>query len=226
MKAIRESMKSFDDTIFEYTIEIAIGIVFNRFDSNIVGHRDYNKLTLVGIDLINFIADKLGKKMIEVDVKNCFPRIVYALNGLDLPDDFYGVDRQKNKKRINIALNSFRLDENKNRSESKQRADNKAMLLNVGIDSRVVNWLMGNHFNNTFKGDFFNFLAYHERCIIGAAIDKLSSYEPDINFYRRHDSFIVFEDVNYRCLDTFDYLGYKGWFDSYKINEDNNDFLF
>ena len=222
VKAIRESMKAFDDTIFGYTLDVAIGITFKRFDSNIVGHRDYNKLTLIGIDVIEFIADKMGKNMVEIDVKNCFPRIVYALNGLELPNDFYGIDRQKNKKRINIALNSFRLDKDKNRSESKQRADSRALLLRVGITEVVVDWLMSNHFENKFKGDFFNFLAYNERCIIGSAIEKLSTYEPDVDFYRRHDSFITFEEINYRCLDDFDYLGFKGWFNSYEVNEENN----
>ena len=225
VKAIRESMKSFDETIFDYSLDVAIGIVFDRFDSNIVGHRDYNKLALIGIDLINFIANKLGKTMIEVDIKNCFPRIVYALNGMELPNDFYGLDRQKNKKRINIALNSFRLDSSKNRSESKQRADSRSRLLKVGIDERCVDWLIDNHFNNAFKSDFFNFLAYHERCIVGAAIDKLKNYEPDIVTYRRHDSFLVFEDINYRCLDTFEYLGQSNWFDSYEIKKDDLFFI-
>ena len=106
-KDIRESIKSFDETIFKYTIDVAIGISLERFEYNMVGHRDYNKLTLIGIDLIEFIGSKLGKDLTEIDIKNCFPRIVYALNGFDLPNNFYGDDRQKNKVKVNVALNSF-----------------------------------------------------------------------------------------------------------------------
>ncbi len=221
---IREALKSFKDTIYEYTLDVAIGITFDRMDSYIVGHRDYNKLTLIGISMISFISDKLGLTITEVDVKNCFPRIVYALNGMDLPVDFYGEDRGANKKRINIALNSFRYDSCKNRTEVKQRADSRRKLLDAGLDGRCVEWLMDNHFLNEFKGEFFNYLAYHERCIIGAAIDLVEAHNPDIRMYRRHDSFVSFEDINYGCLDTFEYLGVGGWFNSY-VPADDDDFI-
>ena len=221
---IRDDLKRFDEEVYNYTIDIAVGIVFDRFDSYIVGHRDYNKLTTIGYSMIEFIADKLGFNTVEIDINNCFPRIVYALNGMSLPNDFYGVDRAKNKKSVNSALNSFRLDKTKNRSKSRQLSDAKRNLRKVGINDKCVNWLIDNHFFNDFSGDFFNFLAYHERCIIGSAIDKLKSYEPTAKFYRRHDSLISFEDINYRCLDSFEYLGCSGWFDSYEIN-DNDSFL-
>ena len=219
---IRKALKSFNDTIYVYTIDVAVGITFERIDSYIVGHRDYNRFTLIGISMINFIADKLGLKVTEVDIKNCFPRILYALNGLALPDDFYGVNRANNKKRINIALNSFRFDNSKNRTEVQQRADSRSMLMRAGIDERCVNWLMDNHFLNKFKGDFFNFLAYHERCIIGAAMDLVSAYNPNAIMYRRHDSFIAFEEINYSCLNDFEYLNYEGWFNSYVPADDDD----
>ena len=221
---IIEGLKKFDEEVYEYTLDVAIGIVFDRFDSNIIGHRDYNKLTSISIRLIQFIAGKLGLVTVEVDIKNCFPRIVYALNGYELPEDFYGVNRSKNKKAVNTVLNSFRMDSDKKRSEGQQRSDAINKLKKVGINDKCIEWLIANHFNDVFKSDFFNFLAYHERCMIGAAIEKLRVYEPQAKMYRRHDSFIVFEDINYRCLDTFDYLGQTGWFDSYVVNED--DFLF
>lgn len=219
---IREEIKKYNTIYYPATIEIAIGITFDRMDSYIVGHRDYNRLTKVGITQIKFIADKLGLSIVEIDIKNCFPRIVYALNGRELPNDFYGVDRGVNKKKINIALNSFRMDDKKYRSEAKQRSDSKRLLTKVGISEDCVEWLMDNHFNNDFKGDFFNYLAYHERCIIGAAMDELRGYDGEMKLYRRHDSIVVFEDINYRKLDSFEYLGQRGWFDSYEINEDDD----
>ena len=220
---IRHELLSFDDITYPLTVDIAVGIIFDRFDSNIVGHRDYNKLTMIGISLIEFVASKLGLCMVEVDIKNCFPRIVYALNGLELPIDFYGIDRSKNKKRINSALNMFRYDVIKNRTQSKQATDSRLLLSKATIDERCVNWLMSNHFLNAFRGDFFNFLAYHERCIIGAAIEKMRITEPNAMMYRRHDSFIAFTDISYSCLNDFEYLGYEGWFDSYTPSEDDFD---
>ena len=219
---IREELKEYNTKHYPATVEVAIGIIFDRMDTYIVGHRDYNRLTKVGISQIKFIADKLGLYVTEVDIKNCFPRIVYALNGRGLPDDFYGEDRAKSKKKINTALNCFRYDETKYRSEAKQRSDSKRLLAKAGIDEGVVEWLMVNHFNNPHKGDFFNYLAYHERCVIGAAMDLISIYEPDVKMYRRHDSFIVFSELSYRCLDDFTYLNQGGWFDSYEINEDDD----
>ena len=217
---IRNELKTFEETVYNYCIEVAIGIIFERFDSNIVGHRDYNKLTLIGISLIRFIADKLGLTVIEVDIKNCFPRIVYALNGLELPKDFYGEDRANSKKKINTALNVFRFNPEKNRSKSKQASDSKRTLKAAGLDESCVNWLMNNHFENKFKGDFFNFLAYHERCIIGAAMDLIKVNDVNALLYRRHDSFLAFEEINHRCLNEFEYLGKKGWFNSYENNFD------
>lgn len=219
---IRQEIKRYTSDVYPYTIDVAIGITFDRLDRYIVGHRDYNKLTKIGISQIKFIADKLGLYVTEVDIKNCFPRILYALNGLELPNDFYGEDRAKSKKKINTALNCFRYDETKYRSESKQRSDSRRLLDKAGISEECIDWLMLNHFNNDFKGDFFNYLAYHERCVIGAAMDLIGIYEPDVKMYRRHDSFIVFSELSYRCLDDFTYLNQGGWFDSYEINEDDD----
>ena len=223
---IREGLQQFKETEYNYTIDVAVGIVFDYFESNIVGHRDYNKLTLIGFSSIKFIADKLGLTVTEIDVKNCFPRIIYALNGLELPNDFYGEDRSKNKKRVNTVLNSFRLDKKKFRTEARQRADSRNNLNKIGLDEGVVDWLMLNHFNSEFKSDFFNYLAYHERCIVGAAMDLISVSDPDLKMYRRHDSFIVFDEVNYRGLNEFTYYNQKGWFNSYKINNEDDSFLF
>ena len=218
-REITESLRAFEDTTFDYTLDVAIGITLGYFEGNVVGHRDYNKLTLVGIDLIEFISNKLNKELVEVDIRNCFPRIIYALNGYKLPIDFYGEDRQRNKKRINILLNSFRYNKDLLRSSESQRKDAERNLIKVGIKEEVVEWLLDNYFNTDFKGDFFNFLAYHERCIIGAAIDKIKQSNPEIELYRRHDSFLCFNELSYKILNDFEYLGCTGWFDSYTPND-------
>ena len=171
------------------------------------------------MDLIKFVSERLGKECIEVDVKNCFPRVIYALNGLELPKNFYGVDRSNNKKKINIALNSFGMDKKLKSSERLQLSRSKKRLEGLGIDLKVVEWLINNFFNNKFKSDFFNFLAYHERNIIGAACDIMRQQKNDLKLYRRHDSFIMFSNNSYKCLDDFSYLGVKGWFNSYVPNE-------
>lgn len=214
---IREAVKSFDETIFEYSLDVAIGIMMEEFKPNHVAHRDYNKLTLIGIDLIEFIAGKLGKPLIEIDIKNCFPRIVYALNGLELPKDFYGVNRQKNKIKVNVSLNSFGLDRTKKGSESRQKADAKRKLKRAGLDPICIEWLIDKHFNNKFKGDFFNFLAYHEKCLISSARQMLEVYNPNVKMYRRHDSLVCFEQINYSALNAFEFLGFKGWFNNYEF---------
>ena len=219
-REIVESVQAFDDTTFQYTLDVAIGITLGFFESNIVGHRDYNKLTLIGIDLIEFINIKLEAETTEVDVRNCFPRIIYALNGYKLPSNFYGVDRQKNKKRINILLNCFRYDKSKLRPEEAQKKDSRRNLIKVGIREEVVDWLIDNYFNTPFKGDFFNYLAYHERCIVVSAIEKIKQGNPDVELYRRHDSFLCFNKLSYKVLNDFEYLGCKDWFDSFKPNDE------
>ena len=88
-----------------------------------------------------------------------------------------------------MALNSFRYDNSKNRSKSRQATD-------------------------------ANFLAYDERCIITAAIDKVRTIDSSVKMYRRHDSFLCFELISYSCLNDFEYLGQGGWFDSYTPPED------
>ena len=162
-------------------------------------------------------------KVTEIDIKNCFPRIVYALNGMELPNDFYGEDRAKNKKKINTVLNSFRYDNTKYRSKEQKRGDSTRNLLAVGIDERCVNWLLDFFFECPFKSDFFNFLAYHESCIIGAARELIGN--DDTQLIRRHDSIVVFDAINYKRLNEFDYLDQKGWFDSYEVEEFNEDFF-
>ena len=222
---VTEKRKEFTDVGYNYCLDVAIGITFGRFDVNIVGHRNYNSLTLIGLTLVEFIANKLDKKITEIDIKNCFPRIIYALNDLPLPVDFYGKDRAKNKMKINALLNNFFYDESKATGKNKQKNNAKSNLKKAGIHSKCVDWLIDNHFENEFRGDLFNFMAYHEKEIIKLAIDILQIKEPEELFFRRHDSIIVFKDFNHKELNNFMYQGQEGWFKESKENIFTDEFF-
>ena len=57
---IREEIKKFDTEVYLYTIDVAVSIIFDRFEMSIVGHRDYNALTKIGMSQIKFICEKLS----------------------------------------------------------------------------------------------------------------------------------------------------------------------
>ena len=222
---VTEKRKEFSDVGFNYCLDVAIGITFDRFDINIVGHRNYNSLTLIGLKLIEYIASKLKREVTEIDIKNCFPRIIYALNDLPLPKDFYGVDRAKNKTKINTLLNNFFYDEKKSTAKNRQRNNAKSNLKKAGINEVCIEWLIENHFENKFRGDLFNFMAYHEKEIINNAIDILQIKHEEEVFHRRHDSIIVFNKIEHTDLNRFIYENQEGWFNTSKENIFNDDFF-
>ena len=230
-REISKQLKTFDELEFIYCVEIAVGIVFENFEPYYVGHRDYNKLTFVNKSLIEFISDKLGFKCIEVDIKNCFPRVVYALNGFNLPSNFYdieGVDRSKQKRLVNIILNSFRFNTEKNRTKERQLIDARHNLKKVNFNDETINYLIENFFLSPYKSDFFNFIAYHEKRIIKSLIELIKSYNLNAECFiqRRHDSVLIFtdNDLNLNNLYEFNYLSVSGWFNAYE--NDNNEDLF
>ena len=215
--------KKFKDETFGYALHVAMGIVQGEFIYNYVAHRDYNRLVQVGIPLIDYIAKKLGCEVVEVDIKNCFVRILYALNGMELPNNFYGLDdegRNARKKSVNSVINSFRYDENKPSSHTKQRANQRTRLIKTGLHEIVADYLLDKFFDAKHKGDVFNFLCYHEKMIMKIAMSKVKGNDSDMELFRRHDSFIAFKDISFKCLDNFEYEGQKGWFKEYIINYD------
>ena len=44
------------------------------------------------------------------------------------------------------------------------------------------------------------------------AVDKMIRRDKDATFFRRHDSFIVFQELGHKTLDKFEYKGTSGWF--------------
>ena len=69
-------------------------------------HRDYNLLVSIGMDELIFMGNVFNMEILEVDARNCYPRILYALCGKTLPTDFYGANKER-KKEINVFINDF-----------------------------------------------------------------------------------------------------------------------
>ena len=170
--------------------------------------RDYNLLVEVSYDVLKLIALKFNIPIAEVDVRTCNPRILYALCSLELPTDFYG-ENKKNKRKINILLNSFAL---------KQKHHIKRDLINYGFHPKVIKFILDTFCNEAKpkpKGALFNLCAYHEQKIIHDLQRQLIAVNSeDATFIRRHDSVISFGDFKPYTLEKkeFEYLGVKGWF--------------
>lgn len=218
----RESKRSFKSSGFINCLTIATELVLKRTTHRIVGFRDYNYFTTVSLEQINFIVSSLGLSMHECDIKNAFPRILYALCGLSLPVDFYGLDsreRNKRKKRINTTLNSFFFDTKKKSSKADQKKNARNRLAAQNFHPEVVDYLINQWFESPFKGSLFNFLACHEKEIITGLIREVkeSNNGLDLHVVRRHDSFLLFYDENsfisLEFINDYKYLGIPGFFD-------------
>lgn len=186
----------------------------------IVGYRDYNLLTSVSTDVIKYVGGLFGFEVIEYDIRNCFPRILYALNGLQLPDEFYGINKS-NKVSINIFLNDFMLNTKMKTPAKIQKKRSLEKFNALGFDEKVVDFLMKNFFNAKFRGNLFNYLSFYEEKII-EKLQYNTLSKNDISNIRRHDSvllFVEFEnnkkyDINSVLNDVvnFEFLGQKNWF--------------
>lgn len=182
------------------------------FKKNIVGHRDYNILVEVGISQIRIICDAIGVGFTEVDVRNCFPRILYAINDLELPVNFYGVNKE-NKTKINVLINNFMYQPKLTTPLKIQKVRGKQNLLKVGIDPKVTEFLINHFFKARFRGDLFNYLSYFE----SELLQKLKNELRDCNIksiFRRHDSLIIFDSHfdKEKHVREFEFLGQKNWF--------------
>lgn len=194
-----------------------------RVQEKMRGFRDYNVFTELSNSAIELIANEFDIEVVEADIKNAYPRIIYALNGLELPDNFYGKNK-KNKLAISVEMNNFRFNNKLNTSEAQQRSDSRKKLKKLGFDDKVVTDLMDRFFISPHKGDLFNYLAYHEKQIIDAVKQELI-HEVDYGFVRKHDALLIFNKpksfknigAEYlqgrKLLEDFEYLGVKGWFD-------------
>jgi hypothetical protein len=178
-------------------------------------HRDYNLTVKVGVEEIAIVAKEFGSNVLEVDVRSCYPRLLYSICGIAFPDDFYGKDK-KNKLAINILLNDFMFNASKKTPEKMQRYEALKAFDKFGFAPVVIEYLMVKYFHCDHRGSLFNFLAYHEKMLINQVSRELkdkSSYNDGI--VRRHDSLLIIgnqsEDLNW--INEVNYLGFGGFFD-------------
>ena len=179
------------------------------FYEKMTASRDYNTLTEIGMTEINIIAEHYNIVALEVDIKNCFSRIIYALNGLRLPEDFYGVNKV-NKDAINVFLNNFFYNKSNKSPKKKQKSRSKLKFLDLGFKKEVVDFLIDNFFESKYRGDCFNFLARYERKLI----KELKALIPEgthEGVVRRHDSLIIFNPtISMAHLNNVGFLGIFG----------------
>ena len=211
----RDYISNWKIETFPNTLLAATGMILGNVQHNWVASRDYNVFTTIGMNEIVYIADKLNLKVMEVDIKNCFPRILYAVNGKELPIDFYGANdagRSSRKVKANVVINSFRYDSKSKTPKRQQESRQRKRIIDSGYDPIVTDYLMKMFFDSEFKADVFNFLAFHEAQVIRMAIDIMQKRDRESVFFRRHDSFMVFEELGHKVLDKFEYKSTAGWF--------------
>lgn len=177
-----------------------------------VAHRDYNILTEIGVDEITMVADRFGTKVLEVDAKSCFLRILYGLCGLELRENLYGANKE-NKIALNVALNNVYFKTHLNTKKSDQRRDARRSLEHFNIDPVVVEYIMDNFFDSEYKGDLFNHVSYYEKKLISSVREKIKETGRNNGFVRRHDSIIVFDNTTLLdFLNDTKFLEVTGWF--------------
>ena len=186
-----------------------------------VVNRDYNIMTEIGVDEIKLIAEVFQVEVTEVDVNSAFIRIIYALNGLYLPDNFYG-DNKENKKAINILLNNFFYDETKKTPKKIQKAKAKESFRKYGFDELAIDYLIDKFFECKFRGGLFNFLSFYEKKLVSKVKRMALEDFKTEGVARRHDSILLFNnESNLERLNHLDFLNRDGWFkiDS-KVDDD------
>ena len=208
-----EYRKRFKEQSYNTVCKLVLMFANSRINipSRWIANRNYNLLTEVGINEIKIVGDLFGVMSTEVDIRNCFPRTLYALNGLELPSDFYG-ENKRNKLAVNVAINDFFYDAKNITPKRVQKANAIKRLEKLGFHEDVINYLISNFFYSEFKGDLFNFLAFHERNLITRVKNSLTGLDHK-GCVRRHDSVILFNnwsDITF--LNEFEYMNVKGWF--------------
>ena len=177
-----------------------------------VANRDYNVLTEIGIPEIKLVAECFEIETTEVDVNSAFVRILYALNHVNLPEDFYGVNKE-NKLEINVFLNDFFYDETKKSLKKVQRKRAYDKFIKLGFDAKVVDYLMTNFFESRHRGSLFNFLTFYEKQVVSKLkATALEDFKTE-GVGRRHDSLLLFNnETDLQRLNHLDFLGRNGWF--------------
>ena len=186
----------------------------------ISGNRQYSNIVNCPSVLIGEVCDLMYITFTQVDINTCNSRIIYAINGLELPDNFYG-ENKRNKKGINSYLNNFFYNPNKKSSKTQQKYDAKRRFSELGFDEKVIDWLIDNFFESKYRGDLYTFLTWHEKQILREVKVTLV---PEMNegCIRKHDELMLFNnDQDLTHLNTFSYLRQQGWFEIENIFDDD-----
>ena len=216
-KAYSEKIATFKNNVQDIVAQLTMMFINDKITlgTNIVGWRDYNLLTRVSMDVLYHFGDLFDVNIEEYDIKNCNPRILYACVGLELPNNFYGngSERDKNKRKINSALNSVAYNPKSSTPKRVQRLNKIKMLLDAGFDLKVVDFVIENFFD-TYKDAVFNYCAKHERNIIRRLLSNFSDSNTveGKTAIRRHDSIITFGEKGFINAKV-DYKGVTNWFD-------------
>ena len=183
-----------------------------RIPSNWIANRDYNILTDIGIPEIEYIASIFGVETTEVDVNSAFIRIIYSINGLDLPANFYG-ENKENKKLINTFLNNFFYNPKQKTSKAMQKKRAVDKFTKLGFEPIVIKYLIDNFFLAKYRGELFNFLTFYEKQIVSnLKLVAVEDFDTE-GFGRRHDSLILFNNQsNLERLNHLEFLNREGWF--------------
>lgn len=202
---------------------VSQGII--KVPSKIVNSRDFNLTTKTSIEMLETATELFNVEFKETDIVSCNPRIIYALLGLSLPSNFYGVNKV-NKKRINILLNTLSKHHALGRKidTAYYKKNQVKAMKEYGFDEKVIEFLIDEFWDKP-KDALYNFCAFHEMKICNSLMNSLigctDAYNLETRFVRRHDSILTFgvwhPDFD-KVIDNFTYLGLGGWFsksDSY-----------
>lgn len=205
--------KEFRESIDNKIRRVIFTLINHRITETfkVSGNRQYSNIVQSSSTLIHELCYILGLNMTQIDIKNCNCRIIYAINNLELPENFYGKDK-KNKKKINSSLNNFFYNSNKKSTKTQQKYDAKKKLHELGFHEKVINWLIDNFFDTENRGRLFTYLTWYEKQIIKNIKETIM---PQLNdgCIRKHDELMIFnnsQDLSH--LEYFSYLGQTGWF--------------
>ena len=199
-----------------------------KIPNKIRNSRNYNLLTEVSMPLIEAVGYEYNTIATEVDIVSCNPRLIYAFCGLDLPNDFYGVDKV-NKKEINKLLNTLSKHQDFKIEPISYKKNKIKALRKYGFHEDVITFLIAEFWDKP-KDSLFNFCAYHEKEIINKLTAKLINISEDtdykVRYVRRHDSVIIFGGMTPndkkdlpQAIADFKYLGLRTWFNGFGVQK-------
>jgi hypothetical protein len=198
-------------------------IIFPENGDSENGHRVYNILTSSSLDIIAKVCEVLQVRCVELDIKSCNPRIIYAAAGETLPSNFYGVDKV-NKTAINILLNSFTYDWYIKRQKKigktvsvplhKHKSRKIQEFKTLGFSDTVITWLFDNFYNEE-SIRLFNYCTFKEKELINNVRVHLNR-----GGYRRHDSVLFFNSDVICDVSNFNFLSQVNWFNELTIIND------